>query len=867
MLITNNEWVEQYCTSGNYIADLISDKNYILITESEADEEAGNQLKPYVYATDEETGANTYAINGVVANVQYNHSNWSWFGIGVVITTNDSEKTYEYADYVTGDNVRTVAEVASAALEYEADKRNDTQKANVMEYVYSALYQAQGVSKADYEAKAKEEKAESLGSFTLTPNATEYYATVGKEGVETSVTATNGEVSFPVRAKWTSSDEEVAVVDDQGILKATGRGYAVLTPTSSIGLTASATSATAYTGETTLITQNMKNAPTWSRAGQVDSFNVVNGTLDGEGYNRWAATSQNATQYYSIAPSDISSKYFAYMKEQGYAWVRSRMYFENANETVTFRIAVNADTNGGAEKFNELTVPANQWISVDMSLDLYLAVYWNNGEGVDNGYTPEDSKFAMYTTVDEYGMLSIAGANWRAPFVVRSYPTKSYFGDVTLMKETETTVTVTENNVEAKFAEAYDLSKQYPVAESSPAYYTVEGVAYRNEFTPVFKSHNVSIDTNVVKVEATLPVADGSEIHMTKSEAKTATLNVKNGLEVSSVNLVDTEGTYDIDALTGKKTLENAGLTAEYSIVKRYSDGTPMATLDAATAESGIYYYNVTAKKDGVAICNYDTTVDIYKASEGCEYESFKHADSKYAVSAYLGNSIGNYWLTETGKTIAVGEVSSNLHSRRSFDWVDNYDETNIDTTAATGNIYALNLGQTGDGEKVNITNYSGLSNIGYLEFDWSTYKAYEYILRYGGALDVDGDGTNETAIGGNLEYIFTYVLPRHTKEYYQAKATEYSDLAFAYKGTGARYQTSYVQKIEAQKVVLNFNRTWGGDNYEASCDINIAMLVDNYEAFAAGKIPMQAVYNPHENFGSTSINVRLYELFFVANA
>ena len=279
MLITNNEWVENYCTSGDYIADLLNENNYILITESEADEEAGNQLAPYVYKTDAETGANTYAINGVVANVQYNHSDWAWFGIGVVITTDGSTKTYEYADFVKGDNVRTVAEVASAALEHES--LSDTQRSNLMEYVYSTAYDVQGVTKADYEAKTVEEKAAELATFSLTVDSTEYYATVGEDGVETSTTASKGEFSFPVRAKWETSDEDVATVNKQGILEATGRGYAVLTPTSSLGFTASATSATAYTGETTLITQGTNVF--WKT--QAVSKGSGTGIIDGEVYN------------------------------------------------------------------------------------------------------------------------------------------------------------------------------------------------------------------------------------------------------------------------------------------------------------------------------------------------------------------------------------------------------------------------------------------------------------------------------------------------------------------------------------------------------------------------------------------------------
>ena len=877
MLITNNAWVETYCNSGDYIKDLVSDKNYILITESEADEEAGNVLKPYAYETDEETGEVTYAINGVVTNIQYSHSDWAWFGLGVVLTTDGNETTYEYANYVKGDNVRTVAEVASAALEYESEELTETEKETLMEYVYRTAYDVQGVSKEAYDLLTKEEKAASLAEFSLTTNKSEYYGTLGEASEKVSVLATNGEVSFPVRAQWTSSDNDVAKINSKNELTVTGRGYAALTPSST--LFASDISVPVYTGETALIREGLKNAPHWSVA-QVSNQGRA-GTIAGENYYRWGFDDYRS-QYYSFVPSDISYKYLTYMQEQGYAWVRMNVYFENATrETVNFRIAANADSNVVGERFNQVAVPTDQWISMNVPLQFYLDAYWNKGEGVDNGKAVGNG-FAMYTLVDEYGMLSIPGPNWRTPVVITTTNTKSYWGDVTLMKDSVTTVTVTENNMQAKFAEDFDLSKQFTVAEGN-ATYTVNGVPYyKKAFVPVLANHEVSVNTNVFNVAVELPIADGSEIQFTKSNAVTAALNVTDGVNVKAVNLVDTESAYDIDAVTGAAKLKNAGLDVAYSIVKRYSDGTPMATLDVAKAESGIYYYSVNVLKDSEVIATYETTLDLYKESEGCEYESFKHNDSQYAVKSYYGWMFDTY-LTSIGGKISVADVTTLMRDIRTVDWINNYHTCDdscaencalkMSTTDATGPIYALNLGKTAEGETVNITNYKDRADIGYLEINWTKYKVYEYADRYSGTIDVDGDGKKETGVVGNgVAYLYTYVLPRHTKEYYEAKSVEYGQLAMAYK-TSYRMKWNHPTKVENSEVTLYYQSFWSSTNQsdvlQSESSMNIATIINNYDAFANAQIPMQIAYNPYEFTSADMGNptTRLYELFFIKNS
>ena len=857
MLITNNAWVETYCNSGDYIKDLVSDKNYILITESEADEEAGNVLKPYAYETDEETGEVTYAINGVVTNIQYSHSDWAWFGLGVVLTTDGNETTYEYANYVKGDNVRTVAEVASAALEYESEELTETEKETLMEYVYRTAYDVQGVSKEAYDLLTKEEKAAALAEFSLTTNKSEYYGTLGEASEKVSVLATNGEVSFPVRAQWTSSDNDVAKINSKNELTVTGRGYAALTPSST--LFASDISVPVYTGETALIREGLTNAPSWSIA-QVSDQGLA-GTIAGENYYRWGFDDYRS-QYYTFVPSDISYKYLTYMQEQGYAWVRMNVYFENAtNETVNFRIAVNADSNGGVEKFNYIVVPTDQCISMNIPLQFYLDAYWNKGEGVNNGSEPGETGHAMYTSVDENGMLLVHGSNWRTPVVITTSNTKSYWGDVTLMKDSVTTVTVTENNMQAKFAEDFDLSKQFTVAEGN-ATYTVNGVPYyKKAFVPVLANHEVSVNTNVFNVAVQLPVADGSEIQFTKSNAVTAALAVTDGVNVKAVNLVDTESAYDIDAVTGAAKVKNAGLDVAYSIVKRYSDGTPMATLDVAKAESGIYYYSVNVLKDSEVIATYETTLDLYKESEGCEYENFKHSDSQYAITAYLANTYGNKYAAGDK---AVGDVTSVYHNRHSFDWIDNYDATKMNPTAAEGPIYALTFGERAT---LNVTNYADKTNVGYFEIDLEKYDGITYVKRYGGYLDVDGDGTNEAAKGANTKYIVTYVLPRHTKEYYQEKSAEYSAMAMAVGNTGSRARLSSAKNISGTSISYNSMTMWGNE-YTVATEFTISTIINNYDAFASAQVPMTTFFGPHEDVNSQGLKkLRIYEYFFIKNS
>ncbi len=340
----------------------------------------------------------------------------------------------------------------------------------------------------------------------------------------------------------------------------------------------------------------------------------------------------------------------------------------------------------------------------------------------------------------------------------------------------------------------------------------------------------------------------------------------------SATLLVDRKTTtsLDIEALLDTETSvsywESQGYTIEYALTARYGGAKVNngATFTIGNSvENGVYYLTVTATKgeeNGVCLSK---TIDVYHSDEPVEYENFKHTDSHYAVLSYLGYTKGS-WLSTSGSSVNVASIESNVQAGY---W--NVDYLSNATNAAANTIYTMRFGScaSGSGGEVNIDHYNDGRTVGYIEHDWTTASAWSGIDSFVGTLGSYSGGIN----------LFTYVLPRHSVEYYEAYADTHGKFMTAYKGstisgaqsdTGFRY--NHVTDIADGKAILTYNRVWSAENQghlANDMQMTIQTLIDNYDAFASAKIPMQIIFQVHDDAAETSVKAsRLYEIFFVEN-
>lgn len=299
---------------------------------------------------------------------------------------------------------------------------------------------------------------------------------------------------------------------------------------------------------------------------------------------------------------------------------------------------------------------------------------------------------------------------------------------------------------------------------------------------------------------------------------------------------------------------KNNGYTLTYDLTARYGGADWNGANEkfftiSDNAESGIYNLQVTATKGDVSSVCLTRQIDVYNSDEPVEYENFRHNDSQYAVLSYLGKGAWLKQLSATNLTIATDKFP--VQSVDSF--LDS--STMKSLKFGTGNdddaIYALSTGSCSDNKTVN---YSG-KTVGYLEYTWGNFTAYS----------------------SNYHYIFTYVLPRHTVDYYKLYENSHGKFAMSYKGTYRKDTVNgttqglrilHMADISNGEVALHYHKTGSEGNQGAGLMSNltgtITTLIDNYEAYATAQVPMQIIYGSHYFNSGTA---RLYEIFFVANA
>ena len=312
----------------------------------------------------------------------------------------------------------------------------------------------------------------------------------------------------------------------------------------------------------------------------------------------------------------------------------------------------------------------------------------------------------------------------------------------------------------------------------------------------------------------------------------------------------------------------NAGYTITYQIIKRYSDGTPLVqggTLTAATynfvtdasaagyTEDGIYYLYVKATKgDDSGVC-VSKTYDIYDSTETIvEYENFKHSDSQYALKIY--------WAKFEGQAYTyTADTTWDLKTMQDWDGVT-VGNVAFGTGTDANTLYLLRQ------DKTTLTKGTGTSatadtayidrEVGYIAYDWATQDTLDKLASY-------------TPTG--YQYIFTYVLPRHSKAYYQAFASECTgNFEMLYKSTEkantsgiGKMRYVYAKDIADGKMTIHYTgNVWSSNNQTTAININMSKFIENYEYYAAGQVPMLVM---QRMYGVTidSSESRLYEMGF----
>ena len=183
-------------------------------------------------------GDGSYAIQGVVMNMLYDNFDREYVGVGYIARTSESTTTYEYADFTESETVRSVAKVASLAyLDYQSDSGVKAVFDEIIDGAYlkflGATYDMQ-TKKYTYNGKEYASVAEIVAerntTFTVETSETESLVVSTKKPLSATVKEDGTAVDvLSEYVAWKSSNEQVATVDNQGMVTAVGVGTATVT--------------------------------------------------------------------------------------------------------------------------------------------------------------------------------------------------------------------------------------------------------------------------------------------------------------------------------------------------------------------------------------------------------------------------------------------------------------------------------------------------------------------------------------------------------------------------------------------------------------------------------------------------------------
>lgn len=886
MLITKLEYYKRAISgSGDLIEGLnnLGKKSYALITE-----ESANPVR--VYRNIDDDNNETYRINGALTNIKYDHADWKWIGVGVVITEAEDGTSYVYAAHSVKDNARTASYVASAALSDTSTEYTEAQQTTLKNYVYKTAAYQQEVSEETFNNAA--DKSVYLSGYKLNVGNTldtshkynsqvdgkEAYLTIGGDSVDLSAEVSKDGKVLDLAYFVSSSNTDALQVKDKKIT-ALKDGYSTLTL--SCGQFNISETITVYTGSTDA--GNRASSRQGANEGATEA-RAIKSTLkkDGETYY-WEQGAGTDTQHLFASYSDISVYYIDYLIEQGYKYLRIPFYFDttryaelngSAKEVGTpyFTIWMAKQLNGSAEGSSKIVyVNANESSYYNMDIHHYRM----NFTEIDNA------------GIDKYGQKLKASSYYQ--YLNMKFSCKYgwvYVGEMTFVKESG--ANIKENGSAVSFGDEVDLTKRY--VSDTALTYKVNGEK-TSSFTAVKASNKIEINQNIYTAKIgdksyTLGNAAAWSVDYQKSEVINKTIKVEGGINAENTKLIDVNelGTdvagISIADYTDSKKLEDLGFTVTQTYKKRYSDvnGNFSEKEDLISlSERGLFYVSVLAK--GTQEIHYEVTLDIYDSTEPVEYESFAHDDSKYAVSAYYAVRNAADSTSLTAKSVAFKSYDylkteivdgktlwgTDLHGKEMScdEWfvINQFGNASTSTYGETTFAQGDNDGSVATLKSIygdSYTDYNGIFT--YLAMDVSQISAtspIEIAIGYDSALSI-------------------YVTPRHSKEYYAAYANDLSAAKLKYSFAVPYYsKESKSGIIYALKSVTNgegtftkqqcWSENWQGKGYRDTIEVTLDTIISNYDAFATRNFPMIVCERP-QGFSSSNThngNLKLGALLF----
>lgn len=832
MLITKLDYYTQATEAGGDLIAALDDlgsNKYILVSESSA-----NPCTPYVHT---ENDATEYRVSGALTNIQYSHMDWQYIGVGVVITGNgDAADTYEYAK-TDASNARSIAYVASAALNDEAYGYKDYEKEVMRNYVYEYAAKVDGVEETAFDAQ--EDRSTYLDGATATIGdgvdtsekynenvaGKETYLAIDEKATVNITAKTAAGNALDIACETTTANDEVVKVENANDVTALANGYATLTVSSAI-LGDWTESLTAYVGSESVVKLTETSIYGWSGAQTNYHSSSETGTIKGVNYYGYTGRGAGSETVQFWAYSDTLSVYYIdHMIEQGYTHVRMPFYFDTSLSHELYEGVSEAD-KATAQKIRAQVAPdvaSNSF--VDTTVDLDEWIYWD----IDINHYRAHFAEAENAAVDTYGLKTGITDKWyyvNALFM-NMKNTLVYLGEQTFIKDG--TYTVNEESATATFGETVTLSDKF-TANVALAY-EVDGAA-ADSLTAVYESQTITVNGNIY----THTLSDW-QITVTKSAAVTKDLTVSGG--VKKVNLVDVNGMEETETVafadyTKTTNLENLGWTVDsVTYEKRYAAADHEQAATIASTERGIFYANVTASKDDQTV-DIAITLDLYDSTEAVEYESFAHADSSYAVKVYYYVSDSDY------KKVSYDSIKSTYTAEAG---------TGLEMTVGDAYLSLNKYGDLSSDTGSNVSNAYGHTDIHYLAIDQSSISTSAPLT---------------ATTGDNVANINVYVTPRHTKEYYAmyAEDSTYSSekLKYAYAaGSSSTAQPTNVSGITGVGPTYTqhgpYSAEWKYSTIPGKQTITLSAIVDNYDSFASMSFPMFISEDPQGRHADNPAN------------
>lgn len=223
-VMTANNVSTEYSSSYDYIEQINSRASSYVANYPIATAEVAEGTAVY------ESGALVgYELKCSLTSIKYNNLSREFFGLAYIDYNNAGTHTYTYASFTSGENMRSIVYVASAAYNDASASFTDVQKTILKNYIELSYYKMNGTDEATAKSNlALETPAYAATSFAL--SETSLSLLVGGTG---TLTLSNGLTSDETKSLnlatyWSSSATGVATVDG-GVVTGVAEGNATIT--------------------------------------------------------------------------------------------------------------------------------------------------------------------------------------------------------------------------------------------------------------------------------------------------------------------------------------------------------------------------------------------------------------------------------------------------------------------------------------------------------------------------------------------------------------------------------------------------------------------------------------------------------------